>query len=355
MSEARPALTADESLGLPEIVAERCVHSLMEQASCRSCVDVCPSGAWALEDDCLGIDPEKCDNCGLCAAVCTEGALLHQHEPLTGEWKNRRLALIACDRQSLLADEPRGVIPCLHSLGLRDVLALYRRGYRTLCISSADCDCCSRGAAQRLEGRIADVNGWLERLGLENIWLRRLDAGKWLRISRTIEQPPVAGAFSRRRFLGRAISEVIDKAIETQTLLEHEQTPFEAPAEMLALDEGSACFPFTPVIDIERCSACHACAALCPHQALIRENAESPAYRIDAWKCSGCRLCVDVCRDSAIEVHVWSVARRKRIPLVAHRCRSCGATCYRTRPTHAERCPVCEATAGENQLFQVLD
>ena len=61
---------------IPEVIAERCVHSHCEVASCTRCVDACPHEAWLLDDASLKIDTARCDGCGLCVAACTESALV---------------------------------------------------------------------------------------------------------------------------------------------------------------------------------------------------------------------------------------------------------------------------------------
>ncbi len=69
------------ALTIPEMIAERCVHSLCEVASCTRCVDACPREAWVLDDASLKIDTARCDGCGLCVAACTESALVG-HNPV---------------------------------------------------------------------------------------------------------------------------------------------------------------------------------------------------------------------------------------------------------------------------------
>jgi ferredoxin len=61
---------------IPEIIPERCVHSLCEVAACTRCVDACPRHAWILDDASLRIDTKLCDGCGLCISACPEAALL---------------------------------------------------------------------------------------------------------------------------------------------------------------------------------------------------------------------------------------------------------------------------------------
>ncbi|MEW8549314.1 MAG: 4Fe-4S binding protein, partial [Candidatus Thiodiazotropha endolucinida] len=60
---------------LPDVVSGRCVHEIVEMASCSSCVDVCPQHAWSLDDEALRLDTALCDGCGLCMPACPEGAV----------------------------------------------------------------------------------------------------------------------------------------------------------------------------------------------------------------------------------------------------------------------------------------
>ena len=71
----------EREIALPKLFGERCVHALSATASCKACVDVCPEDAWLLDDEALGLDTERCDGCGLCAAACPERAIVSRHEP----------------------------------------------------------------------------------------------------------------------------------------------------------------------------------------------------------------------------------------------------------------------------------
>jgi Pyruvate/2-oxoacid:ferredoxin oxidoreductase delta subunit len=84
-------------VALPEVQAERCVHSLCETATCGHCVQACPAGAWQLNDDGLFLDTTRCDGCGLCTAACGQEALKIPASALVIERAGLRTALAACE------------------------------------------------------------------------------------------------------------------------------------------------------------------------------------------------------------------------------------------------------------------
>ena len=63
---------------MPWISEEMCV-------GCGICIDECPVGAIALQDDIAAIDEEKCIRCGICHHVCPQDAIRHDSEKIPEE------------------------------------------------------------------------------------------------------------------------------------------------------------------------------------------------------------------------------------------------------------------------------
>jgi len=62
------------------------------------------------------------------------------------------VALFACERSGVTVQE--GVLPCVHALGLRQLLLLYSAGIHYLLLSKGDCRTCDRCAGGRLDSRL---------------------------------------------------------------------------------------------------------------------------------------------------------------------------------------------------------
>ena len=127
------ARSTTEQTTIPDVRAERCVHSVTEQAGCRACVDACPTGAWIIDDEMLGIDPDRCDGCDLCVAACPEAAILQRFRPAVRNTIHGTVAL-ACCQHSQVAGEDVPRMPCLHAIGVSDLLRLARDQVRYLVI-----------------------------------------------------------------------------------------------------------------------------------------------------------------------------------------------------------------------------
>lgn len=352
------ARSAEMPASIPDVRNDRCVHTIIEQASCRACVNACPTGAWVIDDEMLGIDPDRCDACDLCVAACPETAIVQRFRPEVRKTPHGKVALACCERAQIGGVEaPR--MPCLHAIGISDLFRLARDQVRYLVTTAGDCDTCPRGKGERLEDRLRSVNALLSGRGLAPIAHRTPDAAHWQDTWRQVDFLAKQNRVSRRNFFRSAITEP-NKRIEK--ILDRAEGRFIPPGSLLPCSTPQDSVPFAPNIDPTRCSGCDACARLCPHQAIGIEKRDtlSIAYAIAADQCSGCGICTDVCEQDAVSILRWQPVIRERIPLSSRTCRACGVTYHlpqteKPRGTAENLCPICAKTGHHKNLFQVLD
>lgn len=335
---------------IPEVHGDRCVHSHIEQASCRACVESCPKHAWHLTDESLGIDVESCDGCGLCVPVCPEGAILHQHKLLPRQFKQHIFALAACERTQLTG---MGIIPCIHALSLRDLLQLYRQDIRGLILTTSHCDKCDRSPKIKLQTVIASLNIALQQRDQSPLLIKELSPEIWQQQYQRTTDVFTQGTMDRRNFLRKGLQTTIEQSLK---VIAPEAERFIPVALLLPKSDVSANLPYVPQIDAMCCDGCDACLNLCPHQALLFVRT-TQHYVIDAQQCTGCHICVDICVKQAISVSQWETPNIVHIPLYESRCRRCGAPFHRPSAYQADKtlCHICTQVNHQRNLFQVLD
>lgn len=345
------------AVAVPEVAGERCVHARIATARCRACVEACPRGAWIIDDEQVGIDTEACDGCGVCAPACPEGAIIGDRTrgPSLRLRRDRPAAFLACERVGVSTTV--GVMPCLHAIGIGELLRLYRRGARDWIIGAAPCESCPRGTAPRFQEAIRQAQTLLASRDLPPLTLTVLEAQSWSAcLDRAApHEDPVT--LSRRNFFRKALHVAVD-AVAENVGPDAAAAPF-APATAWLPDTGSQPVQlYRPAIDPSRCNGCDACARLCPHRAIALESSsDGVRYRLDGRRCTGCGICRDVCDQNAASVLALQPQEAAAVALAEQRCPACGTTYHEpaARLSRDGRCRICARSRRTRLLFQTLD
>lgn len=338
--------TIEHELRLPDIDPERCVQSNFNQASCHACVSACPKDAWILNEESLGLDTEACDGCGLCIPVCPPGALHMEFPWVIRHFGGKPLALFSCEQSSV--KESNRNMPCVHSLGIRQLIVMHTIGINNLLIAHGDCRNCPSNPPTPLVQRIEQLNKLLAGRHLTPMKLLTYSNSVWEKIHAQEEVISRGTLIKRRSFLwGSTATDSIRQQMYIFDPLNRKECQTVPPAALLPEPQSDAdcSWPWAPQFEPQDCIGCDACIHLCPTGALLYEQDDTKqVYVVHAKACNGCMICADVCDTNAIQPKPWAAISHQSIPLLEKQCATCGNPYHlpvvNTLSANSE-CPVC--------------
>lgn len=345
---------------LPEIDADACVYATFDQANCKDCVDACPKQAWVLDDYALGLDTDACDGCGLCVPACPSGAL-HIHFPwVIRTFGGRQIALVACEHSDI--NEGAGILPCIHALGLRQLLLLYNSDIKYLLVATAECKDCTRHRPAGIHHQLEQLNSLLHERKKPPMKILEHSSQVWKKIFNTDEVISQGTQMPRRYFLLGG-GQLLRRQLIVLDPLNFRESRTVPPGQLLPMtDNNNVHWPWAPRLDESHCNGCDACIKLCPTDALELINDEEESltrYQVNPANCTGCAVCATVCDIQAISVHSFSLATSRAIYLTEKRCTACGNTFHLPRHNNSQSdapfCRICREHNHSRNLYQVLD
>jgi Fe-S-cluster-containing hydrogenase component 2 len=364
---ARLISSGDE---LPITHFERCLHQFSVEADCDACLQVCPTEAIT-KGDTLVFKRASCAQCLACVPACPTGVFTK---------KSQLAALLRCGAYSptakieLLCEfhpSPSGgqsgtpavsVRGCLAGLGAGVYLCLLEAGLSQISLRCEQCSTCSLSALQTVIEKT--VNNTLELLDVKDktsIAIQRQQSESrqgelgplW-----NADNPPISRrelfkltTHSRTLLAIEAVGEQVEKSGKTVC---EDRLRFNAglqrlyTAQRVRPDVALDIFGYATVALSDDCSACAACARICPTGALaFLERDDLFRLTFKPELCIACGLCSKVCFLNAIELESNFTAGQfaenpTAITLLEgqrRKCYRCGGWFNATGD--AELCPVC--------------
>lgn len=344
---------------LPEVDPDACVYTHFDQSSCRACVDSCPTQAWVLDEESLGLNTDACDGCGVCIPACPGGALSVHYPWTIRQFGGRSIALFTCELSPVKVTAE--VLPCIHTIGLRQLLLIYNSGIEHLLITTANCSDCERNQSHDLSKKLEQLNSLLLERDKPPMKIIQRNRSVWEKIFRTDEIISRGIRLSRREFL-RGEGQQYRRQILMQDPLNLPECRTVSPGQLLPIvEKNNLHWPWVPQLNEALCNGCDACMNLCPAEALVyvpsKENL-TPEYHLNPANCNGCGICENVCESDAITIKSLSQSSTHTINLIQKDCSSCGNSFHlpeNTAQNETPLCRICQVHSHSKNLFQVLD
>ena len=203
--------------------------------------------------------------CGLCVPVCPGGAL-HIHFPyIIRSFGDQKIALFACEYSGI--NETADTLPCIHALGLRQLLLLYNADINHLLVETADCGKCTRHHQPDIHHQLEQLNSLLHERKKPVMKIFQRSSKLWMSIFNIDDMSNQSPQIPRRHFLRGAIH--LHQLLSVTDPLNNPKFQTIPAGQLLPIVENTELhWPYSPQLNENRCNGCDACIKLCPTDAL---------------------------------------------------------------------------------------
>jgi ferredoxin len=315
---------AQDSSGITFDTA-KCARRIDRFSKCEICVEACPSAAIRLDKQ-IEFDAKTCASCGACLHLCPLGAFSGEDHAIdlfncTPRLANKRVIQLICAHHPSPETGPSDASStvrmsgCLASLGTASYLWLLSEGVERIVVRLDACASCEIGKVRsQISQTVANARSVLNTRGQSDRIVSIDTTSDEFKpvVLYDAKQPPLS-----RRDLFRSVAAQAPKmATQVMPMIDtrpskEKRPPLERRRLINVLrrfsNKGDAPLASDPVPGIvrkranQRCTACGACARICPTGALQFAAGQSDfrlTYSVGA--CTDCGACLDVCRPAAL-------------------------------------------------------
>ncbi|MFW5942153.1 MAG: 4Fe-4S dicluster domain-containing protein [Chloroflexota bacterium] len=352
--------------------ASRCLHHGDKLSGCDACYEICPEEA-IVPGRPPTVEVEACRFCRACLPVCPTGAFAMEDElpdllrcavRLEQSAREQDGFEIICEHHPHPQQGPAAaairVRGCLAGLGAAAYVQLSTLSAERITIRTDACAECPWGdLAGQIEQQLEEATGVLQPWS-QRPTLHRYDAIDEDKQQRRPVYPAHSPPVSRRalfRFGAERQPEIAAVADGHHPFRERLRLLGALPAlpaydAVVAGETGMPRSRFAALTVSEACSACGTCARACPSGALqlhLDEGAKRFTLDFSLQACLACGVCVDLCPEEAVELQPGpTVAEFMSAPAATtvregalQRCSRCSVW-FASAKADARLCPVCD-------------
>lgn len=353
-----------------------CLRLGSRHATCRDCVDACPTQALCAGEQALALAGD-CTGCGRCQSACPTAALQVAGFPgLDAVPPPVPTLRVDCLRAGAAARGAQTLsVPCLGGLSVADWLTLSAQadGAAVIGVDRGWCAACPSGGREHpARAALAQAAALMGEAGVPAAALPRLQIVAQSGHSHGARTPAAVPGIdpmavpgrARRGFLAAMARPVSHQPMSPAVTPASARRRLLAPLRALAARHGGR-LPASLFHQLQTGDGCRShrvCAAACPTGALVRFRDDARGrlgIAFDSADCTGCGHCVAACPEQALQLH----SGRGRVdgglvPLVTavqRECTRCGARFAGPGSDAQLLCPQCRKSAHlAGSAFQTL-